>query len=181
MPVRESRTGLRGGRQLEHQVTAGDLLRLAGGEAYWRGLFSAIEGLAGGLQVSGNTLCGRVLWSKSYRTSLQLVPPFENACTCSKGGNCRHVVTLGLTFMYQERQRSGGSVPDEEHCYYLITMLDRTDLRGLTMELLAAVPGATQVAVKYLDRPGHFREWDAYVLDWDDEEVRAANALDPDV
>lgn len=156
---------------MEYQLTAGDLLRLAGGVAYWRGLFSAVEGLAGRLKVSGNTLYGRVLWSNYYHTQLRLVPPFENRCSCSRGGNCRHVVTLGLTFLQQERQKSGSrSCPAEEHCYYLVTMLDHTDLRGLAMELLAAVPEATQVAIKYLDRPGHFREWDAYVLDWEEEE-----------
>jgi uncharacterized Zn finger protein len=156
---------------VEHQLTARDLLRLAGGEAYWRGSYSAIEGLAGKLKVSGDTLSGRVLWSKDFDTRLQLVSPFTNKCSCPKGGNCRHVVTLGLTFLHQERQNSGSpSCPEEEHCYYLVTLLDHTDLRGLAMELLAAVPEATPVATKYLDRPGHFREWDAYVLDWQAEE-----------
>lgn len=157
---------------MEHQLTAGDLLRLAGGVAYWRGLCSSIEGLAGRLKVTGDTLSGRVLWSKFHHTRLQLVPPFENRCSCRKGGNCRHVVTLGLTFLYQERQKSGDRCPAEENCYYLVSMLDHTDLRGLTMELLAALPKATQVAMKYLDRPGHFREWDAYVLDsaWEEED-----------
>lgn len=149
-----------------HQVTARDLLRLAGGEAYWRGLYSAIEGLAGRLTVAGDTLCGRVLWSEDFYTRLQIVPPFANKCSCPKGKNCRHVVTLGLTFLHQQRQKSGNhSFPEDEHCYYLVTLLDHTDLRGLTMELLASVPEATAVAAKYLDRPGHFREWDAYVLD----------------
>lgn len=152
--------------KLEGRLTAGDLLRLAGGEAYWRGSFSAVEGLAGRLKVTGDTLFGRVLWLKFYHTRLQLVPPFANRCSCPKGGNCRHVVTLGLTYLGQERKRLGeSSCPAEEECYYLITMLDGTDLRGLAMELLAALPEATRVAMKYLDRPGHFREWDAYVLD----------------
>lgn len=155
---------------MEAQVTAKDLLRLAGGEAYWRGLYSAQEGLAGKLKVSGSTLSGRVLWSKDYHTQLQLVPPFENRCSCPKGGNCRHVVTLGLTFLHQERQKSGNPCPAEESAYYLIALLDHTDLRSLAMELLAAVPAATPVAVRYMDRPGHFREWDAYVLDWEEEE-----------
>lgn len=156
---------------MDFQVTAKDLLRMAGGEAYWRGLYSAIEGLAGRLTVSGDTLYGRVLWSKDYHTRLQLVPPFANKCSCPKGKNCRHVVTLGLTFLHRERQKSGSrTFPEDEHCYYLVTFLDDTDLRSLTMELLAAVPEATAVAVKYLDRPGHFREWDAYVLDEQAEE-----------
>lgn len=158
---------------MAHQLTAGDLLRLAGGEAYWRGLYSAVEGLAGRPKVTGDTLYGTVLWSRLYHTRLQLVPPFENRCSCPKGGNCRHIVTLGLAYLVQERERLGEpSFPAEEKCYYLVTMLDHTDLRGLTMELLAAVPRATRVAMKYLDRPGHFREWDAYVLDTapDDED-----------
>gem|GEM_PF-3790370 len=158
---------------MEHQLTAKDLLRLAGGIAYWRGLYSADEGLAGSLTVRGDTLSGRVLWCEWYRTELQLVPPFENRCSCTKGGNCRHVVTLGLTFLRQERQGSGDpSCPAEEKCYYLVSVLDHTDLRGLAMELLEAVPEATRVAMKYLDRPGHFREWDAYVLDsaWEEED-----------
>lgn len=158
---------------MEHQLTASDLLRLAGGEAYWRGLFSAIEGLAGRLNVTGNTLSGTVLWSGRFRTDLQLVSPFQNRCSCPKGGNCRHVVTLGLTFLHQERLNSGAPGRSaEENCYYLVSMLDHTDLRGLTMELLAAVRDAVRVAIKYLDRPGHFREWDAYVLDsvWEEED-----------
>lgn len=155
-----------GGWCVDHQVTARDLLRLAGGEAYWRGLCSAIEGLAGRLTVSGDTLCGRVLWSKDFYTRLQIVPPFANKCSCPKGKNCRHVVTLGLTFLGQQRQKSGSQpFPEDERCYYLVTLLDHTDLRSLTMELLASIPEATAVAAKYLDRPGHFREWDVYVLD----------------
>lgn len=156
---------------MENRVRAQDLLRLAGGVAYWRGVYFALDGLARRLRVSGDTLSGSFLCIERYRVRLQLVPPFTNKCSCPKGGNCTHVVALGLTFLDEERQKPAGPpLPAEENCYYLVTMLDHTDLRGLAMELLAAVPEATPVAIKYLDRPGHFREWDAYVLDWESEE-----------
>lgn len=151
---------------MEHQLTAGDLLRMAGGVAYWRGLYSAIEGLAGRPKVRGNVLYGTVLWCKLYRTRLQLVPPFENRCTCPKGGNCGHVVTLGLTFLHQERQRTGSdSFPPDEACYYKVSLLEHTALRGLAMQLLASVPGAIEVARQYLDRPGSYTDAGEYALD----------------
>jgi uncharacterized Zn finger protein len=151
---------------LEHQLTAGDLLRMAGGVAYWRGLYSAIEGLAGRPKVRGNFVFGRVLWLDMYRIRLQLVPPFDNRCTCPIGRNCRHVVTLGLTFLHQERRRAGSSgFPRDEFCYYLVSRLEHDDLRGLAMQLLAAVPQAIDVARQYLDRPGHYTDADEYALD----------------
>jgi uncharacterized Zn finger protein len=156
---------------LEHRLTACDLLRLAGGVAYWRGLYSAVEGLAGRPKLRGNRLFGRVLWCKIYRTRLQLVPPFENRCTCPQGGNCRHVVTLGLTFLHQERQRARGDLfPPDELCYYQVSMLEHADLRGLTMQLLASVPEAIEVARQYLDRPGSYTDAGEYALDEAGEE-----------
>ncbi len=132
-------------------MTARDLLRLAGGEAYWRGLCSAIEGLAGRPKVRGDILFGRVAWCEMYRPRPQLVPPFQNNCSCPQGGNCRHVVTLGLTFLHEQRRKAGGvSFPPDESCYYQVALLEHETLRGLTIELLATLPDATEVAIKLL-------------------------------
>jgi uncharacterized Zn finger protein len=114
-------------------LTARDLLRLAGGVAYWR--------------------------------------PFENRCTCPQGGNCRHVVTLGLTFLHQERQRAGSALfPADEACYYQVSMLEHDALRGLAMQLLASVPEAVEVTRQYLDRPGSYTDTGEYTLDEAGEE-----------
>lgn len=141
-----------GGTRLQHQLTARDLLRIAGGVAYWRGLYSAIEGLAGRPRVRGNIVLGRVLWCDHYRTRLQLVPPFENRCSCPKGGACRHVVTLGLTFLHQQRKKAAGEVsfPPDEACYYEVALLEHGALRGLVLEMLATLPGATDLAMRFL-------------------------------
>jgi uncharacterized Zn finger protein len=136
---------------MEHRLTARDLLRMAGGVAYLRGLYSAIEGLAGRPRERGNILLGRVLWCDRYRTRLQLVPPFENRCSCPEAGACRHVVTLGLTHLHQERQRAGGvSFPSDESTFYEVVFLEEQPLRGLVLELLATLPGATEVAAEFL-------------------------------
>lgn len=47
-------------------------------------------------------------------------------------------------------------------------MLEHDDLRGLAMQLLAAVPEATEAALTFMNRPGHFIEWDRYTLDKED-------------
>lgn len=136
---------------MEYQLTARDLLRIAGGVVFLRGLYSAIEGLAGRPRVRGNILFGRVLWCDTYRTCLQLRPPFENRCSCNEGEACRHVVTLGLAFLHQERQRAGDvSLPADESTVYEVALLEEQTLRGLVLELLGTLPGATEVAREFL-------------------------------
>lgn len=144
---------------------------MAGGVAYWRGLYSANEGLARWLKVCEDTVSGQVLWSKWQDVKLQLVPPFASSCTCSKGGNCRHVVTLGLTFLHEERVKAGTkSFPQDEETLYLVSMLEHNDLRGLAMEILSSVPDAISVAKRYLNRPGRFTETNEYTLDFIDDD-----------
>jgi uncharacterized Zn finger protein len=136
---------------MEHILTAKDLLRIAGGVAYLRGLYSAIEGLASRPKVRGNFIFGKVFWMDTFRTRLQLVPPFENRCSCPKGGACRHVVTLGLTYLHQERQRAGGDAfPLDESIFYDVVFLDERNLRGLVLELMATTPGTIEVAAEFL-------------------------------
>jgi uncharacterized Zn finger protein len=156
---------------VEHQLTATDLLRMAGGEAYWRGVYLAMEGLANEFRVEQNVLSGSVFGAKG-RPQVQLAAPFESRCSCRKGGNCQHVVALGLLYLHREREQGAGRpFSPEEDCYYLVSRLAHYDLRGLALQLLAAVPEAIPVAIRYLDRPGQFMDSGDYALDDDDSEV----------
>lgn len=63
------------------------------------------------------------------------------------------MVTLGLTFLHQERQKAGGiAFPPEESCFYDVALLEHDTLRGLAMELLRTFPGATEVAARFLTK-----------------------------
>lgn len=116
-------------------------------------MYSAIDGLAGKPKARGSILLGRVLWEEMYRTRLQLVPPFANRCSCPKGGACRHVVTLGLTYLHQERQRADAAyAPSDECTFYEVACLEEDCLRSLVLELLATLSGATKVATEFLAR-----------------------------
>jgi len=83
------------------QLTHGYLREL--GVAYPRGEAYFAERRVQGLVVTGEVVAGTVIGSLVYQARIERVGgELRNLCTCPVGGDCKHVVALGLAYLAEQ-------------------------------------------------------------------------------
>ena len=144
------------------ELSCGHLLDLAGRKSFDRGL--DYLGQVSGLREKGETVHATVSGQRRYRVRFTTEGAFSWHCDCpwaDEGNCCKHVVAVGLVYLYEREHGGAVSAPPDITSYLhtldreqlvelLLEEADRSPVLTLDLEARAAVAAGSPEALRIL-------------------------------